>query len=181
MLLDELEKAHPDVSNVLLQIMEEGCLTDSGGRKVSFRNAVVAMTTNAGGEVTSDGLGFNPESRADRTEKCLRQTFTPEFLGRLDEVLVFRSLGHDTMASIADKYLDQLRTRARKQGMDLRLPTELAGVLAEECTGKAGARGLRSLIQTKVEGPLAGFLLECAATPTAVSGALVGERLIFSA
>ena len=65
-LLDELEKAHPDVSNVLLQIMEEGCLTDSGGRRVSFRNAVVIMTTNAGSEVTSDGLGFNPEGRSDR-------------------------------------------------------------------------------------------------------------------
>ena len=179
-LLDELEKAHPDVSNLLLQIMEEGVLTDSGGRRVSFRNAVVVMTTNAGGEVVSDGLGFNPEGRADRTREQLRRSFTPEFLGRLDEVLVFKSLGEDTMADIAEKYLEELRTRAKKQGMELRLPTELAGVLAKKCGTKAGARQLRGIVQTRVEGPLSGFLLGCAHTPGVVCGALVGEELVFS-
>ena len=179
-LLDELEKAHPDVSNVLLQIMEEGCLTDSGGRRVSFRNTVVVMTTNAGGEVTSDGLGFRPEGAGDRREKSLRQTFTPEFLGRLDEVLVFRSLGRETMTSIAEKYLSQLRDRAKKQGMELRLPAELAAHLARDCAGKAGARQLRSLVQSRVEGPLAGYLLESGVTAGTVSGALVGEKLVFS-
>ena len=180
LLLDELEKAHPDVRNILLQIMEEGCLTDSGGRRVSFRNAVVVMTTNAGSEVTSDGLGFNPEGRADRTESSLRSHFTPEFLGRLDEVLVFKRLEPDTMESIADKYLEQLRLRAGKQGMELVFPPELAKELARACTGKGGARQLRSLVQSKVEGPLAGFLLRCPATPAAVRAVLEGENLIFS-
>jgi ATP-dependent Clp protease ATP-binding subunit ClpA len=179
-LMDELEKAHPDVSNVLLQIMEEGCLTDSGGRRVSFRNAVVVMTTNAGSEVTSDGLGFNPEGRADRTESSLRSHFTPEFLGRLDEVLVFRRLGKDTMESIAEKYLEQLRLRARKQGMELTLPGELAGNLAGACTGRGGARQLRSLIQSRVEGPLAGFLLGCPSAPVTVRAVLEGEKVVFS-
>ena len=179
-LMDELEKAHPDVCNVLLQIMEEGCLTDSGGRRVSFRNAVVVMTTNAGGEVTSDGLGFNPEGRAGRTESSLRSHFTPEFLGRLDEVLVFKRLGEDTMESIAAKYLEQLRQRAEKQGMELTLPAELAGILARECTGRGGARQLRSLIQSRVEGPLAGFLLGCPSTPAAVRAVLEGEKVVFS-
>ena len=179
-LMDELEKAHPDVCNVLLQIMEEGCLTDSGGRRVSFRNAVVVMTTNAGGEVTSDGLGFNPEGRAGRTESSLRSHFTPEFLGRLDEVLVFKRLGEDTMESIAAKYLEQLRQRAEKQGMALSLPAELAGILARECTGRGGARQLRSLIQSRVEGPLAGFLLGCPSAPAAVRAVLEGENLVFS-
>ena len=179
-LMDELEKAHPDVCNVLLQIMEEGCLTDSGGRRVSFRNAVVVMTTNAGGEVTSDGLGFNPEGRAGRTESSLRSHFTPEFLGRLDEVLVFKRLGEDTMESIAAKYLEQLRQRAEKQGMALSLPAELAGILARECTGRGGARQLRSLIQSRVEGPLAGFLLGCPSAPAAVRAVLEGEKLVFS-
>ena len=179
-LMDELEKAHPDVCNVLLQIMEEGCLTDSGGRRVSFRNAVVVMTTNAGGEVTSDGLGFNPEGRAGRTESSLRSHFTPEFLGRLDEVLVFKRLGEDTMESIAAKYLEQLRQRAEKQGMALTLPTELAGSLARECTSRGGARQLRSLIQSRVEGPLAGFLLGCPSTPAAVRAVLEGEKVVFS-
>ena len=179
-LLDELEKAHPDVSNVLLQIMEEGCLTDSGGRRVSFRNAVVVMTTNAGSEVTSDGLGFNPEGRADRTEASLRQHFTPELLGRLDEVLVFKTLSSGTMAAIAEKYLDQLKLRAGKQGMELTFPDELADHLARACTGKGGARQLRSLVQSRVEGPLAGFLLRCEVTPAAVRGSMEGEKLVFS-
>ena len=179
-LMDELEKAHPDVCNLLLQIMEEGCLTDSGGRRVSFRNAVVVMTTNAGSEVTSDGLGFNPEGRADRTENSLRSHFTPEFLGRLDEVLVFRRLGKDTMESIAEKYLDQLRLRARKQGMELTFPGELAESLAGACTGKGGARQLRSLVQNRVEGPLAGYLLRCPTIPASVQVVLEGEKVVFS-
>ena len=179
-LLDELEKAHPDVGNVLLQIMEEGCLTDSGGRRVSFRNCVVIMTTNAGGEVASEGLGFNPEGRADRTEKSLRQSFTPEFLGRLDEVLVFRSLTGGTMAAIAEKYLDQLKLRARKQGLQLCLPPELADRLAAGCTGKGGARQLRSLIQNRGEGPLSTFLLRCSTMPGTVQAVLEGEELAFS-
>ena len=179
-LLDELEKAHPDVSNVLLQIMEEGCLTDSGGRRVSFRNAVVIMTTNAGSEVTSDGLGFNPEGRSDRREQCLRQHFTPEFLGRLDEVLIFDSLRGRVMESIAGKYLDQLRVRAKKQGLELVLPGELAESLAARCRGKGGARQLRSLIQTLVEGPLTQYLLQQGLTAGTIRGALVGEELVFS-
>ena len=179
-LLDELEKAHPDVSNLLLQIMEEGCLTDSGGRRVSFRNAVVVMTTNAGSEVASDGLGFNPEGRSERTENSLRSHFTPEFLGRLDEILVFRKLSRDTMESIAEKYLEQLRHRAQKQGMELTFPAELARSLAQSCSGKAGARQLRSLVQSRVEGPLASFLLRCPGTPAAVRAVLEGEKLVFS-
>ena len=179
-LLDELEKAHPDVRNLLLQIMEEGCLTDSGGRRVSFCNTVVIMTTNAGGEVNSDGLGFNPGGRADRTENSLREHFTPEFLGRLDEVLVFRRLGGEVMEAIARKYLDQLCDRAGKRGMTLRLPEELPEKLARECGARGGARQMRSLIQAKVEGPLAGYLLHCAATPAAVRGIFEGENLIFS-
>ncbi len=178
-LLDELEKAHPDVANVLLQIMEEGVLTDSGGRRVSFRNAVVMMTTNAGGEVTGDGLGFNPEARSDRTEKSLRQTFTPEFLGRLDETLVFRSLGRETLTAIAEKYLRELQDRARGQGIELELPRELAVRLADQSGTKAGARQLRALVQSKVEGPLAGYLLQTAPTPDHIRARLDGEKLVF--
>ena len=179
-LFDELEKAHPDVTNVLLQIMEEGVLTDSGGRRVSFRNAVVVMTTNAGAEVTSDGLGFSPEGRAGRTEERLRQCFRPELLGRLDEVLVFRGLDPEVMESIAEKYLEQLRQRAARRGMELRFPPELAGLLARDCGARSGARALRSLVQNKVESPLTGFLLGCPEMPAVVCGALVGEELVFS-
>ncbi len=179
-LLDELEKAHPDVTNVLLQIMEEGVLTDSGGRRVSFRNAVVMMTTNAGSEVTGDGLGFNPEGRADRTEASLRHTFTPELLGRLDEILVFRSLGRETLEAIAKKYLEQLQNRAKNQGMTLEFPPELAEYLAKLSGTKSGARQLRSLVQSRVEGPLAGFLLTKPKQPETVRATIEGEHLVFS-
>ena len=178
-LMDELEKAHPDVAGILLQIMEEGVLTDSSGRKVSFRNALVVMTTNVGGEITGDGLGFNPDGRTGQTQKALRQTFTPEFLGRLDATVVFHGLERDTMKDIARKYLDQLAQRAAGQGIRLRFPEELAESLSAQCAGKSGARQMRSLVQEKVEGPLASYLLRCGTTPSQVEAAVEREQVVF--
>lgn len=178
-LMDELEKAHPDVAGILLQIMEEGVLTDSSGRKVSFRNALVVMTTNVGGEITGDGLGFNPDGRTGQTQKALRQAFTPEFLGRLDATVVFHGLERDTMKDIARKYLDQLAQRAAGQGIRLRFPEELAESLSAQCAGKSGARQMRSLVQEKVEGPLASYLLRCGTTPSQVQAAVERERVVF--
>ena len=178
-LMDELEKAHPDVAGILLQIMEEGVLTDSTGRKVSFRNALVVMTTNVGGEITGDGLGFNPDGRTGQTQKALRQAFTPEFLGRLDATVVFHGLERDTMKDIARKYLDQLAQRAAGQGIRLRFPEELAESLSAQCAGKSGARQMRSLVQEKVEGPLASYLLRCGTTPSQVQAAVEREQVVF--
>ena len=178
-LMDELEKAHPDVAGILLQIMEEGVLTDSSGRKVSFRNALVVMTTNVGGEITGDGLGFNPDGRTGQTQKALRQAFTPEFLGRLDATVVFHGLERDTMKDIARKYLDQLAQRAAGQGIRLRFPEELAESLSAQCAGKSGARQMRSLVQEKVEGPLASYLLRCSTTPSQVQAAVEREQVVF--
>ena len=178
-LMDELEKAHPDVAGILLQIMEEGVLTDSSGRKVSFRNALVVMTTNVGGEITGDGLGFNPDGRTGQTQKALRQAFTPEFLGRLDATVVFHGLERDTMKDIARKYLDQLAQRAAGQGIRLRFPEELAESLSAQCAGKSGARQMRSLVQEKVEGPLASYLLRCGTTPSQVQAAVEREQVVF--
>lgn len=159
-LLDELEKAHPDVSGILLQIMEEGVLTDSTGRQVSFKNAIVVMTSNVGGEIRGDGLGFSPAGRFEEVEKALRQHFTPEFLGRLDKIVSFRPLGPQAMEAIARKYLRSLQERAAAAGMQLQLPEELAAVLGSRCSSKDGARQLRRLVQEQVEGPLAQFLLQ---------------------
>ena len=178
-LLDELEKAHPDVAGLLLQIMEEGVLTDSTGRRVSFRNAIVVMTSNVGGEVTGDGLGFNPATRADKTEKALRQAFTPEFLGRLDEIVVFRPLERQTMAAIAGKYLGQLQQRLARQGISLSIPGELAEKLSDRCGGKSGARQLRSMVQKEVEGPLASYLLRCSGSPERVEAVWERETVCF--
>jgi len=159
-LLDELEKAHRDVALILLQIMEEGCLTDSTGRKVSFKNAIVVMTSNVGGELKGDGLGFQPTGREDQTQKALQECFSPEFLGRLDGTVCFEALNTDAMDAIAGKYLTQLHDRLVKIGVQLQFPEELAHSLGSRCGGKGGARALRRLIQQEVENPLATLLLK---------------------
>ncbi len=180
-LLDELEKAHPDVSGILLQIMEEGVLTDSTGRRVSFQNAIVVMTSNVGGEVRGEGLGFRPAGREGETENALRQTFTPEFLGRLDKVICFRPLSQGAMVKIAGKYLQELRQRAAVMGMQLQLPEELAQEIGTRSMQKGGARQLRRLVQEQVEGPLAVFLLKSGKKQTKVKGKLTEGVLQFSA
>ena len=159
-LLDELEKAHPDVAGILLQIMEEGVLTDSTGRRVSFKNTIIAMTSNVGGHLKSDGLGFQPAGRESRTKDELQHRFTPEFLGRLDRIIHFRSLDAADMERIAARHLRQLQDRAEASGMSLVLPRELAAELGKATGNDGGARKLRHLIQERVEGPLAVWLLE---------------------
>ncbi len=180
-LLDELEKAHPDVSGILLQIMEEGVLTDSTGRRVSFQNAIVVMTSNVGGEVRGEGLGFRPAGREGETENALRQAFTPEFLGRLDKMICFRPLSQEAMVKIAGKYLRELRQRAAVMGMQLQLPEELAQEMGARSMQKGGARQLRRLVQEQVEGPLAVFLLKSGKKQTKVKGKLTEGVLQFSA
>ena len=179
-LFDELEKAHPDVSGILLQIMEEGELTDSTGRKVSFKNAIVVMTSNVGGELKGDGLGFNPTGKAGETETLLRQRFTPEFLGRLDQIVHFERLHPEAMEKIADKYLMQLKERTEKQGIRLQLPAELPANLCRNLKKQDGARYLRRLIREQVEAPLSSYLLSCSKKPTHIHSALKGGELTFS-
>ena len=178
-LLDELEKAHPDVAGILLQIMEEGCLTDSGGRRVSFKNAIVVMTSNAGGHVRGDGLGFRPTGRSEEMDAALRQCFTPEFLGRLDRVVHFDPLDAEAMEAIARKYLSQLQKRAAARELRLKLPEELPRQLAQRCRGQGGARALRRLVQEEVEGPLAVFLLECSRKSACVRAFEADGRIVF--
>ena len=167
-LLDELEKAHPDIAGILLQIMEEGCLTDSGGKRVSFHNAIVVMTSNVGSEVRGDGLGFRPTGRGAEMDGALQKSFTPEFLGRLDRVIHFEPLQDSAMEVIVDKYLALLQKRTEVQGIRLELPAELAAHLATAEKGKGGARNLRRIVQEQVEGPLATFLLGCSRKPERV-------------
>ena len=167
-LLDELEKAHPDVLGILLQIMEEGCLTDSTGRRVSFRNTIVVMTSNVGGQIRGEGLGFCAGGRDVEQETVLQSAFAPEFLGRIDRIVRFEPLGPGAMEAIAWKYLGQLQARTQACGTQLLLPENLARMLADQCRGRDGARQIRRLVQTEVEGPLAGFLLRCSRRPAKV-------------
>ena len=178
-LLDELEKAHPEVLGILLQIMEEGVLTDSTGRRVSFRNTIVVMTSNVGGQIRGEGLGFCAGGREAEVGEALRQAFSPEFLGRIDQTVHFDSLGKEAMEAIARKYLRQLQERTAAVGTQLQLPQELPGFLLDKCPGRDGARQLRRLVQNEVEGPVAGFLLRCSRKPAKVKLQLEAGEISF--
>ena len=178
-LLDELEKAHPDVAGLLLQIMEEGVLTDSTGRRVSFRNALVVMTTNIGGEQRSDGLGFQPQGKQGQVKQALRAHFAPEFLGRLDKIICFSPLQPADMEGIVRKYLTQLQQRAAAAGIRLLLPEDLAGQLGREGKNRGGARYLRRLVQERVEGPLSAYLLGMTKPPAKIEAILQADTLEF--
>ena len=178
-LLDEVEKAHPEVLGLLLQIMEEGTLTDSSGRKINFKNTIIVMTSNVGGTLRGDGLGFCGEGRKGQYEEALRQSFTPEFLGRVDATVCFAPLGDSAMEAIAWKYLRQLQERTAAVGIQLQLPQGLARSLSSRCRGKDGARQLRRMVQTEVEDQLAAFLLRCGRKPTKIRMRLEEDAVIF--
>ncbi|MBQ7415884.1 MAG: ATP-dependent Clp protease ATP-binding subunit [Oscillospiraceae bacterium] len=178
-LFDELEKAHRDVAGILLQIMEEGVLTDSTGRRVSFKNAVVVMTSNVGGELKGEGLGFRPAGRAGETDTALRQAFSPEFLGRIDRTVYFEPLTAQALGAIAGKYLQELEKRLENMGVQLHFPEELAASLAGRCSQKEGARNLRRLVQEEVEGPLATVLLKSGKKPGKIRAAYKEGMLQF--
>jgi ATP-dependent Clp protease ATP-binding subunit ClpA len=178
-LLDELDKAHPDVAGVLLQIMEEGDLTDSTGRRVSFKNAIIIMTTNIGGEGKTEGLGFNPAGCEGEMETLLRRHFTPEFIGRLDALVCFSALQPQALREIAEKYLHQLVKRSADNGIELQLPLCLGEKIGERAGRKDGARQLRRLVREQVEAPLATYLLECPKKPTKIKANWTEEKLEF--
>jgi ATP-dependent Clp protease ATP-binding subunit ClpA len=179
-LFDELEKAHPDVTGILLQIMEEGELTDSTGRKVSFKNAVIVMTSNIGSSCKGDGLGFQPNGKEEEIHGLLRQHFTPEFLGRLDKIVPFDPLNPDSTERIMRKYLGQLLERTARQGIQIQLPEELPKILCGELNKKDGARQLRRVVREQVEAPLGTYLLACSKKPIRIRGRLEDGKLQFS-
>ncbi len=170
---DEIEKAHPDAVNMLLQIMEEGTLTDARGRRVDFRNAIVIMTTNVGAdEIRRQGrMGFSrrltaeDEAAAHREMRQklmnqLRKLFRPEFLNRVDAVVVFRVLSHEDIREIVTIEIEKVRERLRESGLDMTLTEAARDWLAEHGYNEEyGARPLRRLIQQEVETPLSDALL----------------------
>lgn len=157
-LFDELEKAHPDVTGILLQIMEDGILTDSLGRTVSFKNAIIVMTSNLGGDKREgEGLGFLPQSQREQVSGCLKDRFSPEFLGRIDKVAVFHRLDRQTLTGIAQNQLEELLSRARRAGIRLRFSGEVAEALVTQSS--AGARQIRRQLRERLEDPLTEFLL----------------------
>ncbi len=162
-LLDEIEKAHPDVFNTLLQVLEDGILTDSQGRRVNFKNTIIVMTSNIGAKlITEAKMSFGFMSSASDKEDFekiketvlseLKKEFKPEFLNRVDETVVFNKLTKDNMQKITQNLLSELKERVKKLDIDISFSPEAVSALAEEGYSKTyGARPLRRLIQTKVE------------------------------
>ena len=169
-LLDEIEKAHPDVYNTLLQIMEEGRLTDSFGRNVDFKNTIIIMTTNAGAEVTSytNIFGFDRgrdeagsyEQMKERLKVAIEKYFRPEFLNRLDDVIVFHALNKDDLKPIVDIELAKIRGRMSDRGLELVLTDEAKDFLIfKGYNPDYGARPLRRAIENLIENPLSEEIL----------------------
>ncbi|HET7480312.1 MAG TPA: AAA family ATPase [Rubrobacteraceae bacterium] len=168
MLLDEIEKAHPDVFNILLQILDDGRLTDAQGRTVDFKNAVVIMTSNFGAERIKAHAHKN-ESFEDLKEdmsRLLRSALRPEFVNRIDEVILFRSLGRDQIARIARLLLDHTSRRLKARGIGIDLTDAAVALLAEEgFDPEFGARPLRRAIQRRVDNVLSRMVLDCSLEP----------------
>ena len=179
-LLDEVEKAHRDVRNLLLQVMDDGMLTDAMGRTVSFKNAIVVMTSNAGsGEDRKGGLGFLPQEASERFALALRQLFSPEFLGRIDCVACFTRLGLPELTEIAHRQLEKLCARASAHGLRLSIAPGAAEAAARQAlSSSGGAREIRHLLQTCVQTPLADALLSGAAAGNRVVAAREGKLVV---
>jgi len=171
-LLDEIEKAHPDVFNILLQIMEDGRLSDNLGHVVDFRNTVIIMTSNLGADriTSSSSLGFQTEEEGrrltyeemkNRLMSELKRHFRPEFLNRVDEVIVFRPLTKEDLKKIVELMIEEVKTRLQEQGIGLEITEKAKDLIAEEgYDPDFGARPLRRAIQRMIENPLAEEILQ---------------------
>ena len=163
-LLDEIEKAHPDVMNILLQILDEGRINDSQGRSVSFENTVIVMTSNAGSTDRDTGVGFNKtdsDIAKDKAMKALRDFLRPEFLGRIDEIVVFNPLTEENYAGIAGLMLDEMKSPLEEKHISLRYTDEALKTIAHKAYGqKLGARDIRRVIRNEVEDKIAELLID---------------------
>ncbi|ROO30364.1 ATP-dependent Clp protease ATP-binding protein [Salinisphaera orenii MK-B5] len=160
-LLDEIEKAHPDIFNLLLQVMDHGKLTDNNGREADFRNVILVMTTNAGAEdMARRGIGFNPSDNSSDGLEAIRRGFTPEFRNRLDSIIQFQPLQGEVVERVVDKFILQLEAQLEARGVELVVEQEARHWLAERGYDvKMGARPMGRVIQEHIKKPLAEELL----------------------
>jgi ATP-dependent Clp protease ATP-binding subunit ClpC len=168
-LLDEIEKAHPDVFNMLLQVMEEGRLTDSFGRNIDFRNTILILTTNAGAEAIKNEQAFGFQKPSDdasyesmkaRVMDSIERVFRPEFLNRLDDVIIFRHLNNEDLKKVIDYELAKVRERLRERGFEIELTDEAKDFIIKQGSNlDYGARPLRRAIEQRIEDPLSEELL----------------------
>ncbi len=179
-LFDEIEKAHPDVLNILLQILDEGKTSDAQGRTVSFENAVIVMTSNAGSELKENALGFNRDAATaskDKALKALREFLRPEFIGRVDEIIVFNPLSNESLIKISSILIDELKEPLKDKGILLNVGEGVAEIVASRSqNGGRGARDIRRTIRKGIEDKIADILINnvdkpvCAIELTAVDG-----------
>ncbi len=169
LLFDEIEKAHPDVMNILLQILDEGKITDAQGRTVSFENTVIVMTSNAGSSRSEGALGFGKaqsDVNKEKALKALREFLRPEFLGRVDEIVVFNDLDEEAFRKIAVLMLDEFKEPLRDKGITFTYTDEAVNELAKDSVGGSrGARDLRNNIRRKVEDKIAETIIDHIDTP----------------
>ena len=161
LLMDEIEKAHPDVFNILLQVMDNGTLTDSNGRKVDFRNVIVVMTSNAGAEnISRASIGFTEQNHSLDSKKAVEKAFTPEFRNRLDAIIQFNPLDKTVIKHVVDKFLIQLETQLEEKKVTLIVDDKAKRWLAEEGYDPImGARPMARVVQENIKRPLADEIL----------------------
>ena len=169
-LFDEIEKAHPDVLNILLQILDEGKTSDAQGRTVGFENTVISMTSNAGSEQKESALGFNRDANEyskDKSMKALKDFLRPEFIGRVDEVIFFNNLNKESLVKIADILIDELKEPLQDKGINFVVGEGVSKIIAEKSVdGGRGARDIRRNIRKDIEDKIADILIERAEQET---------------
>ena len=185
-LFDEIEKAHPDVLNVLLQVLDDGRVTDAQGRTVNFENTIVVMTSNAGSEGRVGGLGFgrtDNEMIKDKTMKALREFLRPEFINRVDEIITFNHLTEENFAGIADIMLNELRQSLESRGLTLTWDEAVRGILVKKAFSVTyGARNLRRTIQKELEDPISEKIIDSFENPiTAIHIGVVEDTIAIEA
>lgn len=177
-LFDEIEKAHPDVMNILLQILDEGKVNDAQGRSVNFENTIIAMTSNAGSTDKGTGVGFNKtegDISKEKAMKALSDFLRPEFLSRIDEVVVFDPLSTESYEQIAALMLDEMKDPLAEKGITLKYSKKALAAIAEKSHGKKfGARDIRKVIRTDIEDKIAELIINSAENPFAVIK--IGEK-----
>ncbi|MGN0460662.1 MAG: ATP-dependent Clp protease ATP-binding subunit, partial [Ruminococcus sp.] len=175
LLFDEIEKAHPDVLNILLQILDEGKLTDAHGREVNFENTVIVMTSNAGSDKRENALGFGKtqaDANKEKAMKALSEFLRPEFLARVDEIIVFRDLDKNDFQKISALLLEEYVPALKEKGITFKYDEKACSALAEKASGgKSGARDLRNLIRKEVEDRIAQEMID--SHNTSISGIAV--------
>ena len=181
-LFDEIEKAHPDVLNILLQVLDDGRITDAQGRVVNFENTIIVMTSNAGSEGTVGGVGFGRSDQdqvKEKTMKALRSFLRPEFINRVDEIITFNHLSKENFLGIADIMLEELRTGLAARGLTVQWTPEVREVLCQQAYSVTyGARNLRRTIQKELEDPISEMIIDSFENPiSAISIAVEDQKI----